>query len=603
MGAPADRPIRIGSFSGYLGDRFTGLAESVTGDPVDVVIGDYLAEFTLAQLAAVRKAGQPGYVEFFVEQVRPNLADIAERGIRVVTNAGGFDPAALAAELRRMCAEDGHDLTVAHIEGDNVLEKVAGLTAAGARFQNLDSGRPLSEWGHEPVAANAYLGGWGIARALAEGADIVICGRVTDASLICGSAAWWHSWAIDDWDRLARAVVAGHIIECGAHATGGNFAGFRAIPSMIEPGFPIAEIAADGTTVITKHERDAGAVVPDTVTAQLLYELQGVRYLNPDVTVHLDDVRLSKVGKDRVQIDGVVGSPPPETTKVAMFAPVGYKITNTVYATSPDVAGKVELMRAQVGHGKPAGIQLDVTPLGVAAEDPQNQWEATVAVRFMAVAKTRQELEEFDLARRLGALYLQSIPGFFNDALTPFNKKPSPQIDYWPALLPMADVEHVVVHADGRREAIEVPPVEREPAGQPVHPEPHQPSYDGDTVTVELGRLVYARAGDKGGNSNVGVWSRDPEVWPWLRSALSTDELRRLIPDAKDLDIVRHEMEGIQAVHFVLRGLLGTGGSSNTRVDQIGKAIGEYLRSRHVVVPADVGRRQVLEVTAADVEG
>lgn len=595
------RPVRIGSFSGYLGDRFSGLTESVSGEPVDAVIGDYLAEFTLAQLAALRTAGQAAYVGMFVEQLRPNLATIASRGIKVITNAGGFDPSALADELRRICSEDGVDLRIAHIEGDNVLDRLGEFTEAGEQLENLDSGEPVSTWGHDAVAANAYLGGWGIARALAGGADIVVCGRVTDASLVCGTAAWWHDWAVDDWDPLARAVVAGHIIECGAHATGGNFAGFEAIPSMIEPGFPIAEIAHDGSTVITKDAAAAGAVTPDTVTAQLLYEIQGTRYLNPDVTVHLDDISLERVGADRVEIRGVTGSPPPRTTKVALFAKVGYKITNTVYATSPNVAAKVELLRAQVSHRKPSGVQLDVTPLGVAAPDPQNQWEATVPVRFMAVSPSRSELEEFNLARRLGSLYLQGIPGFFHDALSPFATKPSPQIDYWPALLPMELLSHVVVHHDGTREAIEVPPYAAEPVTQPVHPEPAQASFDGETATVELGQLVYARAGDKGGNSNVGVWSRDPAVWEWLRSALSTDELRRLIPDAKDLDIVRHELEGIGAVHFVLKGMLGTGGSSNTRVDQIGKAIGEYLRSRHIVVPVELKDRQVLHITAADV--
>ncbi|MFV0533060.1 MAG: acyclic terpene utilization AtuA family protein [Cumulibacter sp.] len=594
------RAVRIGSFSGYLGDRFTGLHESVTGDPVDAVIGDYLAEFTLAQLAAVGRTGKSGYVEFFVEQVKDNLADISRSGAKVVTNAGGFDPAGLAAQLRVLCADEGVDLKIAHIEGDNVLDKIADLQAAGAKFDNLDSGEPLTSWGYDPVAANAYLGGWGIAAALADGADIVVCGRVTDASLVTGIAAWWHDWKIDDWDALARAVVAGHLIECGGHTTGGNFSGFTAIPDMVAPGFPIAEIAADGTTVITKHERDGGAVLPDTVTAQILYEIQGVRYLNPDVTVHLDDITLTKVGKDRVEVGGITGSPPPETTKVAMFAPVGYKITNTVYATSPNVPAKVELMRAQVGHGKSAGVHLEVQPLGVPATDPQNQWEATVAVRFMGIAKTAQELVEFDMARRLGALFLQSIPGFFTDALTPFNKKPSAQIDYWPALLPMREVPHTVVYADGRRELMPVPPHRTEPVVQPVHPEPAQQAPSGETATIELGQLVYARCGDKGGNSNIGVWSRDPEIWKWLRSALSTDEIRRLIPEVKDLDIVRHELDGIQAVHFVLKGMLGTGGSSNTRVDQIGKAIGEYMRSRHVVVPADVAQRHVHEVTAAD---
>lgn len=575
----------------------------MTGDPVDVAIGDYLAEFTLAALSGQRRSGRDGYVGYFVDQLRPNLPVIAERDIKIVANAGGFDPAGLAQRLREVCAEDGVELNIAHTEGDNVLADLATWQEAGEPLTHLDSRQPLSSWGHEPITANAYLGGWGIATALKAGADIVVCGRVTDASLIAGPAAWWHEWATDDWDQLARAVAAGHLIECGAHATGGNFSGFQAIPHMQRPGFPIAEIAEDGTAVMTKHERDGGAVTPDTVTAQLLYELQGVRYLNPDVTVHFDGVTLTPDGKDRVVLGGITGSPPPPTAKVAAFAKVGYTITNTVFATAPDVEAKVELLRAQVeGDGVADDVRLEVAALGVPAVDPQTQWEATVPVRFMAVADDAETLKKFGLARRLGELYLQGIPGFFHDGATPWRTEPSLQIDYWPALVPSEYVAHVVVHSDGRREDAPRPTESSEPS-QPVHNEPAQQPIEGETATVELGQLVYARSGDKGGNSNVGVWSRDPAVWTWLRQALSTDEIRRLIPEAKDLDIVRHEMEGIGAVHFVLRGLLGTAGSSNTRVDQIGKAVCEYLRARHIVVPAELAGHDAVRRTAEEIAG
>ncbi|MFF7635927.1 acyclic terpene utilization AtuA family protein [Kitasatospora sp. NPDC008050] len=581
-------PVRIANFSGYLGDRYTAIDEAVAGDPVDVLVGDYLAEITLAGLSArCQEDPARGYVEYFLDQLRPHLATLAQRRVKVVTNAGGFKPAALAQAVRALAAEAGLDVSVAHVEGDNLLSRLPELAAAGHRLEHLDSGRPLSSWGAAPVAANAYLGGWGIARALAEGADIVVCGRVTDASLVLGPAAWWHGWSSTDWDRLAGAVVAGHIIECGPQAVGGNFSGFTGIPGMLAPGFPIAEIAEDGTSVITKHRRDGGAVTVDTVTAQLVYEIQGPRYLNPDVTVHLEDVRLAPVGPDQVRVSGAAGSPPPPTTKVALFAPIGHTVVNTLYVTAPQVEEKVDLLRAQLGNDLPPGVdELDITRIGTAATDPETQWDATVALRVMATARKPEPLERLDLARRLGSLYLQSIPGFFLDGQALAQVSPQPRIDYWPALLDLTAVAHRVVLADARTIDI-APPEQTATAHQPTHPEPEPEDAAPATRVrrVPLGTVAYARSGDKGGNSNVGIWARDRAAWPWLRQALTTAELRRLMPEARGLDVVRHEFEHLHAVHFVLRGLLGTGGSSNLRVDQVGKAVGEYLRAKHVLVP------------------
>jgi hypothetical protein len=578
----SERPVRIANVSGYLGDRYTAVDEVMAGDPVDVIMGDYLAEITLAALAAGAARGRPGWVGYALDQLEPHLEEIARRGIKVVTNAGGFDPAGMAAAVRERVAAAGLGLRVAHVAGDDVFGRMGEFHTDGHALEHLDTGEPIKDWGYEPVAANAYLGGFGIAAALGAGADIVVTGRVTDASLTAGPAAWWHGWTPDDLDALAGAVTAGHVIECGAHATGGNFSGFRSVPGMVRPGFPIAEVAADGSSVITKHAGDGGMVTVDTVTAQLLYEIQGPRYLNPDVTVHLDTVRLRQEGPDRVAIGPVTGSPPPPTAKVAVFAPIGFEISTMLFCTAPDVAGKVELLRSQLRDQLEGHVdQLDITPLGVAAADPATQWEATVPIRVLATARDPQPLRRF--GRAVGSLYLQGFPGFHLDGHAPRVGEPWPRMEYWPALLPAELLDHRVELDDGTR--IDVPAPARtatpEQLAQPVHVEPDGPAPDG--APVELGELAHARAGDKGGNSNVGVWVPDPAHWEWLRSVLTTARIKELLPEAGG--VVRHEFPHLRAVHLVLTGLLGRGGSSNLRVDQIGKSVGEHLRARRVPGP------------------
>lgn len=579
-------PIRIANFSGYFGDRYTAIDEIMAGDPVDVLMGDYLAEITLAALAkGYLRNPKKGYVEYFVDQLKPHLKLLAARGCRVVTNAGGFNPAALAERLKELIAGEGLGLRVAVVDGDNILRDLPALLAAGHAFESLDTGLPLSAWGHTPIVANAYLGGWGIAAALSGGADIVVCGRVTDASLTLGPAVWWHEWQRDQWDQLASAVIAGHIIECGAHATGGNFAGFQQIPAMTKPGFPIAEIAEDGTTIITKHAGDGGAVTVDTVTAQLLYEIQGPRYLNPDVTAHVDSVRLTATGPDRVQVSGVRGAPPPPTTKVAMFAQIGYQIVKLVFASGLDVDAKADLLRSQIeALTRDAEIdELSVTRLGVPAVHPKSQWDSTVTLRIMATARSEEALSPQNFALKVDSLYLSSFPGFFTDTAALPVVTPRPRIEYWPALLDQKALRHRVIHNDGD-ELIVDPPSEFMISQQPVYDEPKSvPLQRGRAAP--LGRVAYARCGDKGGNSNVGIWTPHKEAWPWLQESLSTERFRQLFPDAGNLKVTRHEFPNLRAVHFIVHGLFGNGGSSNLRVDQIGKAVGEYILSREVQVP------------------
>jgi hypothetical protein len=580
------RPIIIANCSGYSGDRRSALREALDGGPVDVVVGDYLAEITLAGMAANRVRGRgEGFSTELLEQLAGCWDEIAERGIKLVVNAGGFDPAGLAARLRELPVT-GRAPVVAHLEGDDLTGRLDELQARGHALESLDTGAPLSTWGHEALSANAYLGGWGIADALTAGADVVICPRVTDASLVSGPAAWWHGWGTEDWDRLAGAIVAGHVIECGPQAAGGNFSGFAELPGMVHPGFPIAEVAADGSAVITKHPGTGGAVTTDTVTAQLLYEIQGPIYLNPDVTVDLRGVALEPAGEDRVLIAGATGTPPPDTTKVAITAITGWENAFSGYLCGLDLDEKAALVEAQARDVlKDSPVELfRVDRIGSAEEDPSSIEAATVGLRFVGRAATADPLKPGAFFHRVHGTILSSIPGFHADGSSGRATRPSPLIEYWPGLVPVAALEPVVVHEDGARRAVRTVPTATPPVVPDDTPPADRAAPDGPTSRLPLGRAVHARAGDKGGNSNVGFWP-GPEAWEWLRGFLTGERLRELFPEAADLPITRHELPRLRAVHVVIHGNLGTGCSSNGRLDALGKSVAEYLRARHVEIP------------------
>ncbi|MGQ0465007.1 MAG: acyclic terpene utilization AtuA family protein [Sporichthyaceae bacterium] len=579
-------PIRIGNCSGFNGDRRSAIREILDGDPVDVVVGDYLAEVTLAGMVSRVASGKGrAWSEEFLVQLDGSLADVLDRGIKLVVDAGAFDPAGLAGEVRKLAAELGRTANVAHVEGDNLLDRLDELTAAGETFPSLDTGEPLSAWGLKPSSANAYLGGWGIVEALRSGADVVICGRVTDASLVVGPAAWWHGWGPDDFDALAGAVVAGHVIECGPQATGGNFSGFAAVPGMLHPGFPIAEIAADGSCVITKHANAGGAVTTDTVKAQLLYEIQGPIYLNPDVTVDLRPVCVEAAGPDRVRVSGTKGLAPASTTKVAITAFAGYENSIEAYLCGLDIEAKAELVLAQTTLAlADSGIEFHrIDRLGTAGVDPASLEEATVTLRIVGRSADADSLAPPRFFRAMASGILGSIPGFHCESHHLRFTRPSPVVEYWPGIVSIAALPHVAVLDDGTR----VVPVEPSTRAAPptVGADEAPPPVDaGPCLRRPLGRVAHARSGDKGGNSNVGIWVA-PEAYEWLRSELSEVRFRQLFPESEGLRVTRHEFPNLSAVHFVVHGNLGTGASSNGRLDALGKSVGEYLRARHLDVP------------------
>ncbi len=580
------RAVRIANCSGFYGDRLLAAKEMVEGGPIDFLTGDYLAELTMLILWKARqKDPKAGYARTFLTQMEQVLTSCADRGIKVVSNAGGLNPAGLAQEIRALVVRLGLSLQVAHIEGDDITSRVPELLETGHRFANLDTGVSLQDAKVSAITANAYLGAWGIVEALKGGADIVICGRVTDASLVVGPAAYWHNWASDDYDALAGAVVAGHIIECGPQATGGNYSFLDEVTDRRYPGFPIAEVAADGSAVITKHQDTGGLVSVGTVTAQLLYEIAEPGYLNPDVVAHFDTIELTQLDSNRVQVAGTRGSAPPQDLKVALNYFGGYRNTMTMVLTGLDIEKKAAWAEEELFSilgSKDSFGEVDVQLIRFDREDAASNELATAHLRITVKdsdpAKVGRTFSNAVLELALGG-----YPGFHTTS-TPTSE--SAYGVYWPTLIPASLITHAVVFGDGRRVVVARSPQqsrEELPAKAPID---YPPLGEVPTRFAPLGRLCGARSGDKGGNANVGIWAREENSFAWLKSYLDVETLRKLLPEAAELEIRRYELANLLAINFVVVGLLGEGVASSTRLDPQAKGLGEYIRSRYVEIPS-----------------
>lgn len=590
--------VRIANCSGFFGDRRSAAREMVEGGPIDFLTGDYLAELTMALLWRSRqKHPDGGYARTFLTQMEEVMGTCLDRGIRVVVNAGGLNPTGLAAALRELADRLGLDPIIAAVDGDDLMPRLDEID-----IRSFVDGRPLTEAPLAPVTANAYLGCWGIVSALDHRADIVVTGRVTDAAVVMGPAAHHFGWERHDWDRLAGALVAGHVIECGAQATGGNFSFFEEVPGLDHVGFPLVEMAENGTFLVTKHPGTGGLVSVETVTAQLLYEIGGHRYLSPDVTARFDSIVLEQEGPDRVAVSEVVGEPPPSTLKVAVNHLGGFRNRVTFVLTGLDIEEKataVETALWEAVGSRDSFAESDVELIRWDRADPDSNEGA--------MAHLRVSVKDPDPARVGRAfsgaaveLALAHYPGFF---LTEPPGDASPYAVYWPGVVGAAAVP-ARVHVDG--ETWEVPGTS--PESTEARPEvagevqPWEPVAD--VVRIPLGRVVGTRSGDKGGDANVGVWVRHPDAFPWLAGWLTVERLRHLLPETADLPVERHLFPNLSALNFVIGGLLGEGVASSTRVDPQAKSLGEYLRAKVVDVPRSVAApRRVPAATGETDEG
>ncbi|MFI7010332.1 acyclic terpene utilization AtuA family protein [Streptomyces sp. NPDC050145] len=563
------RPLRIGNASGFYGDRFDAMKEMLTGGeaPLDVLTGDYLAELTMLILGRDRlKDPARGYARTFLRQLEECLGLARERGIRIVTNAGGLNPAGLAEQIRELGARLGIPVQVGHVEGDDIL--------GTGRFPGA-------------LTANAYLGGAGIAACLEAGAEIVVTGRVTDAALVAGPAAWHFGWAPDAYDRHAGAVVAGHVLECGTQATGGNYSQFteHAADRFLRPGFPLAEIHEDGSAVITKHPGTGGLVDVGTVTAQLLYETGGARYAGPDVTVRLDTVRLEQQGPDRVRIHGVRGEAPPPTLKTGLNRLGGFRNEVVFVLTGLDIDRKAELVRSQMdaafdaAKSRPEHVRWELAR----TDHPDAPTEETASALLRLVVRDQdQDAVGRALSGAAVELALGSYPGFH---VTAPPGRGAPYGVFEAAYVDRAEVPHVAVLPDGTRRdvsAYEGPTLPLAPVAQPALPAPPPP---GPTRRAPLGRIAGARSGDKGGDANIGVWAVTEAAWPWLAHILTVERLQELLPETAELTVTRHLLPNLRALNFTVEGLLGEGVAAQARFDPQAKGLGEWLRSRHLDLP------------------
>lgn len=601
-----DQPLIIANCSGFLGDRFSAAREMVEGGPIDILTGDYLAELTMALLFRMKmKAPEKGFAVPFLKQMEEILGPCLDRGIRVVANAGGLNPLGLVQALETVAAELGLKPRIAAVTGDDLLPRLKAFQEQGESFVHLDSGQILADSTGHPITANAYLGGWGITRALQEGADIVVGGRIADAALVSGPCAWKFNWQPGDLDCLAGAYAAGHIIECGTQATGGNYAFMEEIPSFENMGFPIAEVSPDGSFVITKHPGTGGRVSRGTVTAQLLYEIEGPAYKTPDVTVHFDSLLLEDEGEDRVRVTGVKGARPPLQSKVCINTLWGHKNTMTVVLTGLDIEKKAAIVEKTLFNalgGKENFAETHVQLIRSDQTDPEHNDLAFARLRITVMDPDAGKAGKL-FSAKVVEMALASIPGF---TLTGPPSQGTPAIRHWPALIDSDRLSHLV-HVNG--EEIRVPQLpeiwakggdeaqamaglsagggderqgDRNIGKGCDSPDP----YEGEqTRDIALGRLFATRSGDKGGNANLGVWAKTAASYGFLRYFLTPARLAALLPDLKEFEIQRYDLPNLLAVNFYIKGMLGYGVAASMRTDPQAKTLGEYLRAKTIPVP------------------
>ena len=626
--AVADRPVRIANCSGFFGDRLAAAKEMVDGGPIDVLTGDWLAELTMLILARQRIKNGPGsgWARTFLLQMEQVLGTCLGKGIKVVSNAGGLDPAGCAQALREKADELGlGHVRIAYVIGDDLIPSLDSLKESGEKLTNLDTGEDFGDLGVDALTANAYIGAQGITAALRAGADVVITGRVTDAALAIGPAAWWHGWSYSgalggdqaQLDALAGALVAGHVIECGAQATGGNYAFFKEVPGLEHPGFPIAEVASDGSSIITKHEGTGGLVSIGTVTAQLLYELGGPDYLNPDVTAQFDTIEISQAASDRVAITGVRGVQPPRRLKVAINTVGGFRNSMTLVLTGLDVDEKADLAlrtiagvtlhQAQELARKPRELaavsrldvhELDVQLLRQGKHNPLTLADAQSHLRLVV-----KDSDPKKVGRRFTSPIIESAlstyPGMFTTAPP---GEGSPFSLYWPSTV-RPDAVTITVHLDGEE------PFEAAPGGGsgdlgrtaaqcaralPEYPDLGPGPNKKPVGMVPVGLVAGARSGDKGGNANVGFWVPDvgddmaEHRYGWFCAFLTPDRARDLLPEASELKVDVYRLPNLSAVNVVIYGLLGRGVGESNRLDPQAKGLGEQYRARIVALPSDL---------------
>ncbi len=577
--------IKIANCSGFYGDRLSAAKEMVDGGPIDVLTGDYLAELTMAILYGqkIQRGEKAGYVGTFLKQLKQIASSCSEKNIKVVSNAGGLNPKSMADEVKNILDSEGLNLKVAYIDGDDFMDKFDELKKNGEELKNLDTGASLFNQNLPAVSANYYLGCWGIKKALDEGADIVICPRVTDAALVMGPAAWKFNWSRDDYDKLAGSLAAGHIIECGAQATGGNYSFFKEVPSFQNVGFPIAEIEESGNFKIYKHKGTGGLVSTGTVTAQLLYEISSPKYLSPDVIAHFDSLKIEDLGDNKVFISNVKGSPPTNKHKACINLAGGYKNSMELIVTGLDIEEKARIFTDELFRslgGKDEFDDVSIQLIRTDKKEPLTNEEAMAILKIDVKSSSPEKVGRIFSAKVI-ELALANYPGWTAQSEI---KQASPFISYWPALVDSKNVKEKL-HFNNESEVIEIEKHQEQPINlEKINIDEY---VSKDIEKINFGRIFGTRSGDKGGCANLGVWAKDASSYSYLYHFLTVEQLKKLLPDLECFEIERYELPNIFALNFYVKGILENGVSSNNRKDGQAKSLGEYLGTKLIDCPKE----------------
>ncbi len=579
--------IRIANAGGYWGDDLGQFRRQVELGPVDYVTLDFLAEITMSIMQKQRaRDPEAGYARDFIAQVEATLDLLLTDGVKVVTNAGGVNPAACRRAVIAAAARKGRAIHVAAVAGDDLMARLDELTAAGASLDNMEDGRAFAEVRPHVSSANAYFGAWPVVEALRTGAQIVVTGRCTDTGITLAPMIHAFGWAADDWDRLASGIVAGHIVECGAQSTGGNYTDWREIPSFASIGYPILEVSADASFVVTKHEGTGGAVSVRTVKEQLVYEMGDPRgYITPDVIADFGSIRLEQAGKDRVRVWGVIGRPAPPSLKVSAAYADGWKANGTLIISGPEAKPKAEafaeLFWKRVGGEFEATLVEYVGATSCWGELSPQVEPPEVLLRLGVRDHDRARIEAF--SKMVPAVILSGPPGV---AVTGGRPQAQEVVAYWPALVPRELVRPTLVTAAGERTLDWPTPLVplQKPAALDLPPWPAADG-SGDEVTVPLAELAHARSGDKGDTSNIGVIARAPEIYPWLVATLTAARVKKYFAEICEGTVERFEVPNLWALNFLLGESLGGGGTVSLRLDAQGKTLSHALLAMPVKAP------------------
>ena len=606
----AEKIVRIANAGGYWGDDPHALRRQVTGKlPIDYVTMDFLAEITMSILQK-QHARDPrtGYARDFVRQAEPLLGEILHRKIKVITNAGGVNPTACAEALFAAARKQGLPLKIAVIEGDDIAGRVPELRAKGIDFMNMETGEELGVRADQVLSANAYFGALPVVEALRHHPDIVLAGRVTDTGITLGALIHELGWPMDDYDKLAHGIVGGHIIECGAQATGGNFTDWPKVPSYFDIGFPIVEFSADGSFSVTKHAGSGGMVTCQTIREQLLYEMGHPQvYITPDVITDFTTIRIEPEGLDRVRVSGVKGRAPTDFLKVSMSLSDGYKASGSLIISGPYARNKAEVVAGVFWSRLASELQnngfpqLEAVNTEFVGDDathraltPPHQ-PTEILLRLGVRDHDRRKLELF--RKLLPSMILSAPPGI---AVTGGAPAVSDVVRYWPALIPQefAQPSFTVFAQEPDEDELRLVTESEElpwpkTGGSPeIHRGPEDPfpasmldSLKGREIEVPLVRIAHARSGDKGDTASVGLIGRSPECYAWLRENITAEMVKEWFESMCRGEVERHLVPNLWAINFLLHESLGGGGTVSLHLDAQGKTYGPALLRCRVRVP------------------